>query len=466
MTADRADAAVALNRFGLGARPGDLDAVAAEPGRWLRLQTVEPDPLGPLPLAASSGEHVAAFLAARQRGTAAVTLELRGRMRRTYRWDAAVRTLYGAATAMGYRERLARFWSNHFTVSAVRPVITGLVVPFEAEAIRPALTGSFGDLLVAAIRHPAMLLYLDNAGSVGPSSRLGRRRGRGLNENLAREILELHTLGVDGGYSQADVEALARLLTGWTVSPEVGGFRFLAPAHEPGPKTLLGRRYGDGEAEGERAIRDLARHPATARHIATKLVRHIVDDTPPTGAIERVRDVFLATDGHLPSVHAALIDLPQAWVPQQRKYKTPDELVLSALRSAAPIPNPVAEAETVGRAALLSLDELGQPPFRAPSPAGWPDREAGWLGAEGMMRRVRWAQAFAHTLAGRGTAGPEPGPAMASDRFRLVRAAPSATAEAVLGPRLSPSTRFQIGGAPRFEEGLALLLLAPEFQRR
>ena len=225
----------------------------------------------------------ARVLQARQDGSESVGRLLRGDMRDAYQADAAARTRAAIVSDAPYLERLVQFWSNHFTASAIKPVILGVVGPYEAEAIRPHVTGRFVDMLKAVTRHPAMLAYLDNVTSIGPNSRAGRRRDAGLNENLAREVLELHTLGVDGGYTQDDVRAFAAMLTGWSIARlrdrSPGTFRFHPAAHEPGDKVLLGVRYPEaGEAEAEAALDALARHPSTARHVATKLVRHFVAD--------------------------------------------------------------------------------------------------------------------------------------------------------------------------------------------
>ena len=223
--------------------------------------------------------------------------DLGKRGRDLYLKEAAARTLAQIDTAQPLRERLVVFWSNHFTVSIVRPLVLGLAGAFEREAIRPNVTGRFHDLLLAVVRHPAMLLYLDNAGSIGPNSRLGQRQGKGLNENLARELLELHTLGVDGGYTQADVTSFARILTGWSVTGikdrNPGTFRFRPFVHEPGEKIFMGQRFGPaGEEEGLQALEILSRHPSTARHVARQLAIHFIADDPPAPLVERLAVVY------------------------------------------------------------------------------------------------------------------------------------------------------------------------------
>ncbi|MDA0261704.1 MAG: DUF1800 domain-containing protein [Proteobacteria bacterium] len=342
------------------------------------------------------------------------------------------------------RERLVMFWSNHFTVSASRPIVAGLVGAFEREAIRPHVTGRFADMLLAVTKHPAMILYLDNGLSIGPNSPAGRFLDRGLNENLAREILELHTLGVDGGYAQHDVLALAKLITGWSLArpnrhPNPGHFQFHPRAHEPGAKQLLGISYDQGGIEeGEAALHALARHPATAHHIALKFVRHFVADAPPASVVKYFANVFTESEGDLGSMAEALVDHPQAWAVAPAKYKTPYEFALSALR---------ATGFTGGDRRLVgSFKELGQLPFAAPSPAGWPDVAAAWAGPEAILRRAEWALAVAHRVAG------------GHDPVRLV--------ETTLGPLATARTREAVKQAESPGRAIALLFASPEFQRR
>ena len=309
-------AVIAAQRFGLGARPGDLALIGSDPRGWLQAQ------LGPEPAPAAgpgrTAERLKLFFDARASGDDEVIRLFRREYREAYVADAGARTRRAAATDTPFRERLVHFWSNHFTVSAMRPVVAGLVVPFEDEAIRPHVAGRFADLLLAVARHPAMLLYLDQAESIGPRSRAGQRNQRGLNENLAREVLELHTLGVDGGYGQADVRALAEMLTGWTIgNPRrgvIGEFLYVQAIHEPGPKTLLGRlRDEAGEREAAQALAELARHRSTARHVARKLARHFIADQPPDAVVARLARVFLDSDGDLAAMMHAIVAEEQAW---------------------------------------------------------------------------------------------------------------------------------------------------------
>ncbi len=334
-----------------------------------------------------------------------------------------------------------------------------LVGPFEEEAIRPNIFGRFADLLGAAETHPAMLLYLDQATSIGPDSRAaqyfgGRRRGvgaqkpkgpRGLNENLAREILELHTVGVDGGYAQADVTEFARALTGLSVGGERDGGRlgeavFREVAHEPGARTVMGVRYGPGGREQLAAIlSDLAAKPQTARFVCGKIARHFVSDTPPPALTERLERTWMASGGDLAAVAAALVDSPEAWDPTPAKFKTPYEFLISSWRAAGGAPRDV----TILAPALSSL---GQKPFGAPSPKGWPEDAAVWAAPDAVIKRMAWAQAFA----ARATADRDPDDLAAQ----------------ALGGRLRPQTATAIARAESRAEGFALLLMSPEFQRR
>lgn len=438
-------AAVAATRFGLGARPGEIDALVRRgPEAALHAQLEAPPRVtGRLAELPPSQERLAAFLKARNKGNAELVRMLTEAGREAYASDVLARIAWQTETEAGFHERLVEFWSNHFTVSSERPQCVNLVVPFEAEAIRPHVLGRFDEMLLAVVRHPAMLLYLDNVTSFGPNSRIGKRRGRGLNENLAREILELHTLGVDGGYSQSDVTEFAKILTGWTIQrPQdgtPGAFQFAEIVHEPGNKTLLGVTYReDGMAEGERALRDLARQPATARFVATKLARHFVADSPPAAAVDRLTQVFLETDGDLRELARGLIALPEAWAQAQSKVKTPQELVISTTRAVGSAGD--------GKGALGSLKEFGQIPFRASSPAGWPDEAGAWIGPEAMIRRVDWATAAAPKIA------PHVGP--------------EALLQTALGPLASSDTRLAVSRAPSADDGVALVLASPEFQRR
>jgi uncharacterized protein (DUF1800 family) len=347
-----------------------------------------------------------------------------------------------AATAdIGFAERLVWFWSNHFCVSADK--IPSMAGPFEREAIRPYAFGKYVDMLQAVESHPAMLFYLDNAGSMGADSTAGINRDKGLNENLAREILELHTLGVRSGYSQADVTSFANVLTGWTfietsVPLHGGEFAFLKRFHEPGAQTVLGKRYPDtGVEQGRAVLADLARHPATAQHIAQKLARHFVADEPPPSLVAKLETTFKDTGGDLKEVAKTLVTADEAWTPQRGKLKTPALWTVAALRLTGILPS-----SAIGRV-LGAQASLGQALWRPPAPNGYPDTEAAWI--DGIPRRLDIANEFA-----RGTAA---------------RVDPLALLDSGLGPLASPETRTTIARAESRAQALTLLVMAPEFLR-
>jgi uncharacterized protein (DUF1800 family) len=355
-------------------------------------------------------------------------------------------------------ERLVHFWANHFAVSVDKLPVIGLAGLLEFEAIRPNVLGKFSDMLLAVEQHPAMLVYLDQAQSLGPDSFAGMRiamRGgkqRGLNENLAREIMELHTLGVRTGYSQADVTEFARALTGWTVSglaqgPAArliggtpGAFQFAPVLHEPGERTIMGKRYAQaGEGQARAILLDLAAHPATARHVSTKLARHFAGDDPPAALVERLTKAYLASGGDLPTLYRVLISSPEPWATRPLKFKNPWEWTVSALRA-------VGSRELDPKMAAGVLRQLGQGTWQPGSPAGWDDIAASWAGPDALVRRVEIAQRIA-----------DKSPSGIDAR---------ALAEKLFPGSLSEETRTAVARAESPAEGLALLLVSPEFVRR
>lgn len=492
MAAAMSPASIALNRFGYGLAKGETPP--ADPRQYLLRQIDAFDP-APAVLArrvntrAKTAEMINLVRMVRQDGRAIATQtasaaptmgesmaaenpreaalaglppEYREKFREAGQVlvaDIAARTQAAVASNTPMIERLVHFWSNHFSVSAGKLGTQFEVGPHEFAAIRPHVLGRFSDLLKAAALHPAMLLYLDQFQSIGPgapaSQRFARRRAeapqrpRGLNENLAREILELHTLGVDGGYSQTDVTEFARALTGWTIpgigrvgrfaEDQPGGAAFVALAHEPGARQVLGRRYEDGGARQALAILDdLAAHPATARHIATKLARHFAGDTPPPALVARLESDFLRSGGDLASLTRTLVAAPEAWVPGPVKFRSPCEWLIAALRLTG---NDVVEPRRLAGA----FAELGQVPWRAPSPAGYDDLAATWLAPDALVKRVEVAERIARN------ARFDDVPARAGDAF------PGA---------LSEATRTQLARAESAQQALALLLVSPEMMRR
>jgi uncharacterized protein (DUF1800 family) len=475
---------IALNRFGLGARPDDQPL--ADPKRWLlqQLDRFQPRPqaLAQVPTRAQVVGQLADYLAEQQMAGRAkrqmqpaamqtsgmpqpadpqadpIKRYLRQSIREDYVVMNSARLDSALTTDSPFVERLVHFWANHFAVSVDKLPVIGLAGLLEFEAIRPHVLGRFSDMLVAVEQHPAMLVYLDQAQSIGPNSQAGQfaaMRGgkqRGLNENLAREIMELHTLGVRTGYSQADVTEFARALTGWTVSGVargpaarmIGGtpgqFQFAALMHEPGERNIIGKRYGQSaEAQARAVLLDLAASPATAKHLSTKLARHFAGDDPPAALVDRLTRTYLTSSGDLQAVYRALIDSLEAWVPQPVKFKNPWEWSVSALRAVG-----LRNLEPVAAAGVLK--QLGQPTWQPGSPAGWDDIAASWAGPDALVRRVEVGQRLA-------------------DRVGSTIDA-RALAEKLFPQSLSETTRTAIARAESPAEGLALLLVSPEFVRR
>jgi uncharacterized protein (DUF1800 family) len=345
---------------------------------------------------------------------------------------------------IGFVERLVWFWSNHFCVSADKGNVRQICGAYEREAIRANVLGRFSDMLLAVESHPAMLIYLDNARSIGPDSLAGLRQKRGLNENLAREILELHTLGVRTVYTQEDVTRFANVITGWTFVPfrqdpaRGGEFEFNARMHQPGAQTVIGRSYPDaGLQQGRAVLAALARHPATAKHIAGKLARHFIADEPPAALVERLAKRFLATQGDLKEMAKALVAAPEAWETPRAKFKRPGEWVVAMLRAAGITPpdiGPVMQAHNL----------LGEPLWRPPAPNGFADESAPWL--DGLTQRLDIANQFARRLG--------------------AEADPREVFEQALAPLASTDTRQTILRAESRPQALTLLFMAPEFQRR
>jgi uncharacterized protein (DUF1800 family) len=413
----------ALNRFGLGAKPGERTSIG-NPREWLRAQVADSPPVMPAPAVASPAAVGAALRALRQAGQSDEARRLaRQRITAIVAAEQRAALAHRLTSDRPFVERLTAFWSNHLCVSAAaKALVAPLAGSYERDAIRPHVLGRFEDMVLASARHPAMLFYLDNFQSIGPGSAgAGRGRGnapRGLNENYARELLELHTLGVDGGYTQQDVLELAKVLTGWTVDGLAGrgagaamqgrGRRGAPPApplpptdvirfvfrpalHEPGTQTVLGERYRDGTVrDGERAIQRLCRHPSTATFIATKLVRHFVADDPPPAAVATIADTFRRTGGDLRAVSRALVDLPDAWRAAFHKFRTPQDWLVAALRALN-----VAEPPD---AAAGFLRQLRHPLWAPGSPKGFGDALGDWADPDALLNRAELARTIARRL--------------------------------------------------------------------
>ncbi|WP_027209840.1 DUF1800 domain-containing protein [Burkholderia sp. WSM2232] len=500
-------AAIALNRFGLGARADDTPPAA--PKAWLlaQLEHYEPRPAAwadqPDSLALSSeleqqrrqlreqrqrnpgnaggaspantqantqGDQMAASPGTAKQDKDAERKALHVEIRDRYRSAVNARVTSALTTPTPFVERLVHFWANHFAVSTEKPAVAALAGSFEAEAIRPHVLGRFEDMLVAVERHPAMQVFLDQTRSVGPDSMAALRaaarnpqRRRGLNENLAREIMELHTLGVRSGYSQSDVTEFAQALTGWSVANTPvsagtsgmsgtaaapiaqtaavpGTFVFREALHEPGVRTVMGRRYDQrGEEQALAILHDLAAAPATAQHIGSKLARHFIADTPPAGASDKLANAFQTSGGDLPTVYRALLDLHEAWSPTAAKFKTPWEWAISSMRGLG--------WQDLGKLQAAPLfAQLGQPVWRPGSPSGYDDVAASWAAPDALVRRVEAAQRFA---------------ARVGDRLDA-----RSLGQVLLPGSLGAPTTVAIARAESASTAIALLLVSPDFQRR
>ncbi len=492
------NAAIATNRFGLGARPGEIREIQGDPRGWLIEQLVPeqalPNELAALPNTAANhrafglwaiqyasqdgGRNVPGFILDRVRAQVEAVLvnpdgnKLGAEESLTTTFQARNQTAIEARFAVAvrtrrpFRERLMRFWANHFTVSTRKASAITMPPSFERDVARAHVVGTFHDMLMTSSKHPAMLHYLDNSYSIGPNSDWGRNpdqaptlpvigRLTGLNENLAREILELHTLGVNGGYSQSDVRAFALAITGWQVrrarslrerraaahwtAEEM--FAFNKDAHEPGPQTVLGEVYDqEGAAQGEAILKRLSTHPATARFVAAKLVRHFVADDPPASIVEQVAKAFLDSEGDLRTTCVALVNSPDVWVTDLPKFKRPEEYLISAARA---LGLPPLKGSVLDRL----LTDMGQPPYAPPGPDGWSDRSADWQGPDQLWKRLEWANKVSLEIGD-------------------ATLAPVDIAREAIGPYLSQKTEQIISQAASPTQGTALMLVSPEFLYR
>ena len=441
---------IAAIRFGYGFHP--RQPAPRNAAALLRQAGLPPsaDPHMAIEDQASRQARFKAFRAAR--GDNERRKEMRREMRRGAFRDIAARLERRALSPHGFRERLAAFWMDHFTVGYRNISHFNYFAGYEDQSIRPHLGGRFADMLKAVVRAPAMLRYLDQVVSIGPNSDIGRKRGRGLNENLAREILELHTLGVGAGYSQTDVREFAELLTGFAFQPQTGAFRFMPRRAEPGTETVLGRRYGGDPARAsdvDALLEDLARHPATARHLAGKLATHFVADDPDPDLVRHIEHAWSQGGGDLMPVYEALLEHPAAWRDPGAKVKRPQDLVISTIRATGLRPTPPGEAQMKrGRALFRALRTMNQAPFQAPGPDGWAEEAEAWITPQGLASRLEFASAAGKRLS------------------RASEMDPRRFAEQALGEMLSKDTKWVVSAAAERWEGFALVLASPEFNRR
>ncbi|TWF49788.1 DUF1800 domain-containing protein [Neorhizobium alkalisoli] len=487
------DPTLAAIRFGYGLRPGsdmpsDPDALLAQIRRGV---VAKPR----FPREGISGRREAATRIISLRAAEAkaakdgkpnedIRKQTQRDAQRIYRQDAMARLVQSVQSPLGFYERLATFWTDHFSTSALKSLPMRMVVPlYEAEAIRPNLGGSFSKLLKAAVLHPAMLIYLDQTQSVGPDSVAGQKGRRGLNENLGRELLELHTLGVGSGYSQGDVRAAALILTGLSVDNRGLDVIYRPRFAEEGPISLLGREYDDEEGSGQDhmlMLEDLANNPATIRHVCAKLVRHFIADEPPQDVTDVMMAAWTKTGGDLTEVYRAMLTHPRAWSEPGRKIKQPFEFVVSGFRALdlpdesfasmlKDIDDNAEDGGPVGKAIALAggeaakenakrkanraksltlgaLQRMGQPIWQPPSPAGFADTEEAWLSASQLAERIAWSRMVARVFA--------------------QKLDPSDFLEMALGDAASAQTRKIISQAPSRVHGITMVLASAEFNRR
>lgn len=437
-------AAIAFNRFGLGGRPDDT--LPTDPKVWLMRQLLGPDPMPQTGLKTraqcmremNTWANTQPGSLAQQAAVAAILA--------TFDAEVQAQLAFAVTTTAPFRERLVWFWANHFALltSGYGAAVTAGV--FVREAIRPHVTGNFTNMLLAVMQHPAMMYSLDNMASIGPDSQFAqfylKQKGvqLGFNENLARECLELHTLGVNGGYTQADVDALANLLTGWTVvTSDPKGFYFDPTKHEPASQTLLGTVYGTAFSDGIAALQALAQNPATYAHLASELVQHFVSDTPDPNDVATVQTALTNSNGDLTQAYAALIGLPSAWQQTLIKFRTPRDHAIAVLRAVN------TTASTMPADIDATLGKLGEQTWGPPFPNGWSDLTADWLCPAQMVLRADWSGQFSAGISG-------------LDPFSV--------AGSSVGPFLAQLTQSLMQQLSNPADQFTLLFCSPEFQRR
>ncbi len=447
------DSYIAFTRFGNGASPelAKLSEVGTQ--TWLISQLTKYEILAPKLTSEQALTNIFLYRKEKRRvdqspdtNEAQQTLKetRRSLLTRSHQLTEQV-LLQSIHTEQPIQARLLDFFSNHFSVSNSNFNMRSIAPTLEVEAIAPHLDGFFSDMLVSVTKHPAMLYYLNNENSIGANSKIGlRRKTRGINENLGREILELHTLGVNSGYSQKDVQALSKGLTGWTIGGkkqgEHIGFMFRANAHEPDEQTLLGVRYPEARRNSpQQAIDmliDLAQNKKTAMHLSYKLAKHFISDNPPQKLVQAMSASWMKSKGHIPTVMKALIEHPESWSVNAQKFKTPREFVISICRAS--------QLGNIKPELVKTLEILGQAPFSSGSPAGFSDNAKDWASASSIMNRIEWAE----HIAGQ------------------VKLPPIEVAKIALGNLLQVNTEKQIARAESKRQSLAMLFMSPEFLRR
>jgi uncharacterized protein (DUF1800 family) len=444
---------IAFNRFGYGATPALANQNIEDPQKWLLNQLSDYSIDSPKWTSQQALTQIFAYRDDKKRAEqssvsnkAIASLKDRRRAMLNNSKDLSMQIIQQAIQSkQPLQARLHDFFANHFSVSKTNANMRTIAPTLELESIAPHLNGYFADMLVSVTQHPAMLYYLNNENSIGPNSKLGlRREKRGLNENLGREILELHTLGVNGGYAQSDVQALSKGLTGWSIGgrkkPEALGFIFRANTHEPGEQTLLGKRYAaakhNSHQQAVNMLNSLATEEQTAQHLSYKLAKHFIADDPPQTLVKQMANRWVITKGHIPSVVKTMVEHPLSWLPKPSKFKTPREYVISLHRAC--------QLDNTRPDVLKTLEILGQAPYSSGSPAGFSDNAQDWASAAAIMNRIEWAEHIAGQI----------------------KMAPIEAARVALGDLLTAPTAQQIIRAESKQQGLAMLFMSPEFLRR
>ncbi len=437
-------ATIAANRFGYGLKSGYLQRIAADGAKFWLIQQLRPqktaDILNILP---DSSNALNELINIRQMSVETIRKYNNDVIIRS-REEAAIHALATLNSPDPFRERLIKFWCNHFTISIRSPRMAGVVAAFEREAIRPYIDGPFSKMLLAVARHPAMLIYLGNVNSIGRHSIEGRRRRKRPDQTYARKLLELHTLGAGLHYSKKDIMELANILTGWTLSKTKSngkvGFAFNEEWHEPNAKSFMGKIFPESAVlEGEAVIEFLASHKITARHLATKMARHFISDNPPEKLINAMAEEFKKSKGHVMSLATAMIDAKESWHDMPEKIKTPEDLVFSTLNALNIQPKN-------GNIIVRALEFLGQRSFAPPSAAGWSDMGNSWINADNIFNRLEWVASIA--------------------KDNNVDMHTTDQGLDILGSYMTNRLYNHMSIAKTPYEAIALMLMSPEFQRR
>jgi uncharacterized protein (DUF1800 family) len=449
-------AIIAVNRFGLGARSTELLDAQVNPKQWLFSQMKSPSFDLSIFNTQEAFEQFATYRKEQRKSrefpkdTNKDSINFSKPLRETQKKLLFDGLWYSVETAQPFTIRLLDFFSNHFSVSSSSIPLYTLAPLLEREAIAPHLFSRFEDMLIAVIQHPAMLIYLDNTKSTGPNSKIGKKnKKRGINENLAREIFELHTLGIDGGYTINDIQEVAKAISGWSVSypheKDNSGFIYRDRQHEPGKRIVMGREYNNlGLQQGRLILIDLARHPTTARFISKKIATHFINDMPDESLVDDMVNTWVKTKGDLRAVITTLINHPKSWEEDKRKFKTPREFVVSSLR-ALNLKHDISRPFFKG--IIFHVTSMGQQPFGSGSPAGYPDNAKAWMGSDALMKRIDWTNRLNAVV-----------PKLKLNALDIARN--------IFSDNISEQTLRTIKRAESDRQAKTLLFMSPEFQRR